>query len=48
MIVGIALWLGWHVLQMRAEKREYEDIVREHGDDATIARALEGEWTAGG
>ena len=42
-IVGVALWIGWHVLQMRAEKREYEEIVRDHGDDATIAEALEGE-----
>ncbi len=42
-IVGVALWLGWHVLQIRAEQREYEEIVRDHGDDATVAAALEGE-----
>lgn len=42
-IVGVALWLGWHVLQIRAEQREYEETVRDHGDDATVAAALEGE-----
>ena len=42
-IVGVLLWLGWHVLQIRAENREYEDIMRDDGDDATIARALDGE-----
>ena len=42
-IVGVALWIGWHALQIRAERREYEEIVRDHGDDATIAEALEGE-----
>ena len=40
-IAGVVLWLGWHVIQMRAEKREYEDIVREHGNDATIREALD-------
>ena len=43
LIVVVALWLGWHVLQMRAEKQDYEDIVRAHGDDATIQQALDGE-----
>lgn len=43
LIVGVALWLGWHVLQIRAEKADYEDIVRAHGDDATIQQALDGE-----
>ncbi|MCY4547898.1 MAG: hypothetical protein OXC28_05975 [Defluviicoccus sp.] len=43
LIVGVVLWLGWHVLQIRAEKREYEEIIREHGDAATIGRALDGE-----
>ena len=42
-IAGVVLWLGWHVIQMRAEKREYDEIVREHGDDATIREVLDGE-----
>ena len=42
-IVGVALWLTWHILQIRSEKQDYEDIVQKHGDDATIREALEGE-----
>ncbi len=42
-IVGVALWIGWHVLQMRAENKDYEDQVGKYGDDATIAEALDGD-----
>jgi len=42
-IAGVVLWLGWHVLQMRAENKDYEDQVSKFGDDATIAEALDGD-----
>ena len=42
-IVGVVLWIGWHVLQMRAENKDYEDQIGKFGDDATIAEALDGE-----
>ena len=42
-IIGVALWIGWHVLQIRAEKADYEGIVSRHGDDASIKEALEGD-----
>ena len=42
-IVGVLLWLGWHVVQMRAENEEYDGIVSRHGDDASINEALEGD-----
>ena len=42
-IVGVVLWIGWHVLQMRAEIKDYEDQVSKFGDDATIAEALDGD-----
>ena len=42
-IVGVVLWIGWHVLQMRAENKDYEDQVSKFGDDATIAEALDGD-----
>ena len=42
-IVGVVLWIGWHVLQMRAENKDYEDQVGKYGDDATIAEALDGD-----
>ncbi len=42
-IAGVVLWIGWHVLQMRAENRDYEDQISKFGDDATIAEALDGD-----
>ncbi len=42
-IIGVVLWLGWHVLQMRAENQDYEDQISQFGDDATINEALDGD-----
>ena len=35
--------VGGHVLQMRAEKADYDGILSRHGDAASINEALEGE-----
>ena len=43
LIVGVVLWLGWHVLQMRAEKADYDGILSRPGDAASINEALEGD-----
>ena len=43
LIVGVVLWLGWHVLQIRGEKADYDGVVSRHGDDASINEALEGD-----
>ena len=42
-IVGVALWIGWHVLQMTAENKDYADQISKFGDDATIKEALDGD-----
>lgn len=42
-IIGVVLWLGWHVMQMRAEKADYDNTVSRHGDDASVNEALEGD-----
>ena len=42
-IIGVVLWIGWHVMQIRAEKADYDDIVSRHGDDASVNEALEGD-----
>ncbi|MCY3597453.1 MAG: hypothetical protein OXI73_00580 [Rhodospirillales bacterium] len=42
-LAGVILWLGWHLLQMRAENEEYDGIVSQHGDDASVNEALEGD-----
>lgn len=43
LIIGVVLWIGWHVLQIRAEKADYDGIIGQHGDDASINEALEGD-----
>ena len=40
-IVAVVLWLGWHIVQIRGENGEYDGIVRQHGDEASIRKALE-------
>ncbi len=41
LVVGVVLWLGWHVLQTRAEKADYDGVIGRHGDEASINEALE-------
>ena len=43
LIIGVVLWLGWHFLQIRSEKADYDEIVSRHGDDASVNEALEGD-----
>ena len=43
LVVGVILWLGWHVLQMRDEKEDYDGLVSRHGDTAAINEALDGD-----
>lgn len=31
-ILGIVFWIGWHVLQIRAENREFEEAEKAKGD----------------
>ena len=42
-IIGVVLWLGWHFLQVRAEKADYDETVSRHGDDASVNETLEGD-----
>ena len=42
-LAGVILWLGWHLLQMRTENEEYDGIVSQHGDDASVNQALDGD-----
>jgi len=39
-IVGIVLWLGWHVWQCRFESAQYELTIRDHATDENIAKRL--------
>lgn len=41
-VVGIVLWLGWHVLQIRADNRKY-DAMMHHAQPDKIKEILDGE-----
>ncbi|MGK2921510.1 MAG: hypothetical protein ACSLE4_01770 [Methyloceanibacter sp.] len=40
-IVGVALWILWHIIQLRDEKVEYAEDVRLYGNKESIERALD-------
>ncbi len=39
--VGIVLWLGWHVWQIRNENKTYEEEIRKHGSSDTMHKAID-------
>lgn len=39
-IIGMALWLIWHVVQSRIENRQYEEEIRRYGDKATLEKLI--------
>lgn len=40
-VVGIAFWVVFHVLQSRAETRSYEEELRKFGNEAGLRDALD-------
>ena len=42
-VVGVALWILWHVKQIRAENATYEDEINRFGDQETLSKILDAE-----
>lgn len=40
-LVAFALWIVWHVVQVRQENEDYRDDVARHGTPESIRRALD-------
>ncbi|MEO1191379.1 MAG: hypothetical protein AAFY02_06465 [Pseudomonadota bacterium] len=40
-IAALVFWVGWHILQLRAESRTYEEDLRLLEDPATFERVYE-------
>jgi len=40
-IVGVVLWIGWHIWQMRAEAAEYKADIASFGSPDAIKKALD-------
>jgi len=39
-LIGIATWIVWHVLQMRAENKVYEEDEKAFSDSAKLSEAM--------
>ena len=42
-IIGMALWIVWHVIQTKRENRMYEEEVKGFGDKESLKRIIDGE-----
>ncbi len=42
-VIGIVLWLGWHVWQCRFESQAYSDEVQKYGTSENIQRSIDGD-----
>jgi hypothetical protein len=40
-LVAVALWILWHIVQIRQENAEFEEDIRRYGDRESIRRALD-------
>jgi len=40
-IVAVALWILWHIIQLRGEKEEYAEDIRKYGSKESIKKALD-------
>jgi hypothetical protein len=40
-LLGLALWIMWHVWQSRIENREYASQLEEYGNPEALSRVLE-------
>ena len=40
-IVAVALWILWHIAQLREEKAEFAEDIRKYGSKESIKKALD-------
>ena len=39
-IIGVAFWIVWHVIQATRENREYEEQIRKYGSSESLKRLI--------
>ncbi len=39
-ILGLVLWIAWHVIETKRENRTYQEEVRKYGDAETLRRMI--------
>jgi len=40
-LIAVALWILWHIIQLREEKAEYAEDIRLYGSKESIKKALD-------
>lgn len=40
-VVAIALWILWHIVQIRQENQDYADDIKRYGSKESIKKALD-------
>ncbi|HET7210867.1 MAG TPA: hypothetical protein VFI85_03870 [Methyloceanibacter sp.] len=40
-LVGVAAWILWHIVQIREEEADYDDDVKRYGKPEAIKKALD-------
>lgn len=40
-LVAVALWILWHIVQIRQENRDYADDIKLYGSKESIKKALD-------
>ena len=39
-VIGLALWIVWHVIQAKRENRDYEEQIRKYGSPDSLKRLI--------
>lgn len=42
-IIGLVLWIAWHVIQTKRENQTYEEEIRKFGDKETLDKIVSRE-----
>lgn len=42
-IIGLATWIGWHIIQNKMENKTYEDEIKRFGDAENLKKMLDRE-----
>ena len=39
-VIGVVLWIVWHVIQAKRENRDYEEQIRKYGSTESLKRLI--------
>jgi len=42
-IIGIVLWIAWHIWQVKYEQKEFDDEIRKYGTPENIKNSINGD-----